>query len=576
MLHLKDNSILMIPQLRSIFLLLALCFLLFFWGLGDIPFYSRGESREGLVVLEMYTTGNWILPLVNGEYIPFKPPLFHWVGVVIASLLGYVSEFIIRFPSALFGLLGVALTYAAGRRLWGEQCGFIAAIVLATSPEWWRAATIAQVDMTLTFFILAALLQFLFVYQERRSGIGESMALALLLGLATLAKGPVGVVLPSLVILGFLWLQRDLAFIKGLHLFAGVVFFLLAAGSWYALAGLQAGTAVFTKQIVEESLFTAVGTYGHFQPPYYFIPVLFLNMLPWSLFFPSLALFLYAERYRLEKEKWFYLLVWFLTVLLFFSLARGKRGIYILPLYPAAALIFGAWWQKLEKGEGTSLWLIRLVGYSIAGCCLLASGILLMHVWGRDVLDLFSLFGSTGKLANLSNNLQALISPSLWVWVCVTLFSMAAVSLIWALARKKWNWVFVSLTVIAVALTLAAKHTYYRSVASERTLKPFMVRVTQRVDPTISLFFYHSFDFGSIFYSGRHISSFQTNSGPLERPFFLLMWEEDWKRLAGRKGLEMLDISEGTGPVGRHRMVLVKVTENVQFSELVFEVSAAN
>ena len=95
-------------------LLVVLCFLLFFWKLGDIPFYSRGEPREGLVVSEMSSSGNWILPLVNADYIPFKPPLFHWSGILVAKVLGRVDEFSVRFPSALFATLGVFLTYLAG------------------------------------------------------------------------------------------------------------------------------------------------------------------------------------------------------------------------------------------------------------------------------------------------------------------------------------------------------------------------------------------------------------------------------------------------------------------------------
>src|SRR3989442_1282516 len=136
-------------KVSSMILLVALCFLLFFWGLGDLPFYNRGEPREGLVVWEMDTSGNWLLPLVNADYIPFKPPLFHWVGVMTSRVLGRVDEFTVRFPSALFGTLGVFLIYLAGARLWGEEAGVVSALVLATSPEWWRAATLAQVDMTL-------------------------------------------------------------------------------------------------------------------------------------------------------------------------------------------------------------------------------------------------------------------------------------------------------------------------------------------------------------------------------------------------------------------------------------------
>ncbi len=189
--------------------LLALCFILFFWQLGAIPFYERGEPREGLVVWEMHKTGNWILPIINGDYIPFKPPFFHWIGALISAVIGEVNELTIRLPSALFATLGVVLVYIAGTRLWNEKTGRLAAVVLATTPGWWRAATMAQVDMTLAFFMTAALLLFYFMYREGRYARGYSMAVGSLLACATLAKGPVGLLVPLLTVCVFLWLRRD-------------------------------------------------------------------------------------------------------------------------------------------------------------------------------------------------------------------------------------------------------------------------------------------------------------------------------------------------------------------------------
>src|SRR5262245_34955429 len=77
---------------RNILFLLAVCFTLVLWQLGALPFFERGEPREALVVWEMHSTGNWILPIINGEYIPFKPPLFHWLGFLVAIVAGRVDE----------------------------------------------------------------------------------------------------------------------------------------------------------------------------------------------------------------------------------------------------------------------------------------------------------------------------------------------------------------------------------------------------------------------------------------------------------------------------------------------------
>jgi 4-amino-4-deoxy-L-arabinose transferase-like glycosyltransferase len=293
------------PQYLSAFV----CLLLFFWGLGDIPFSTKGEPREAVVVWEIYTNGEWVLPLRNGIEIPSKPLLFHWLGAFVSYALGGINELTVRLPSAILATLGVLLTCLAGTRLWGKEAGLIAPLVLATSFEWWRAATIARVDMTLTFFMVAAFLFFFSLYREGKSGRGKTLVLALLLGLATLAKGPVGAFLPCLTAGVFLGLRHDFAFIKKLHPLTGAALFLLVAGSWYALATWWGGERFFVKQLVQENLLrfvaTEAGGTGHQHPFYYFIPNLFLGMAPWSFFFPPLALFLYHRRHTLAQDRTF-------------------------------------------------------------------------------------------------------------------------------------------------------------------------------------------------------------------------------------------------------------------------------
>ncbi len=541
-------------KLRSIFFLLAICFFLFVWRLGDIPFYDRGEPREGLVVWEMYSSGNWILPRVNGDYIPFKPPLFHWIGLLPSKAVGRVDEFTVRFPSALFGTLGVLLTYLAGAFFWGETVGVISGLVLATTTGWWRAATIAQVDMTLAFFMVAAFLLFFFLYRHGRVSINGALGLSALLALATLAKGPAGIIVPGLAFFLFLWFQRDLAFLKRLHPLASGVLFLLVGGSWYAAAMWEGGKSFFLRQIVDENLLTATGTYGHPQPFYYFIPVFFLNMIPWSFFLPSTALFLYRQRGRLRERGFLYPIIWFVTVFVFFSVSFGKRGVYILPLYPAAALLLGAWWVELGRGEVKSLWVTCSVGYFVAISYLLVIAAYILHWrWG--------IFQSANLSDNFSLILRAIIPPSPMVFVCIGLTGTVALLLIWALRGKRWNWVFACFTISAVSAALVTKTVYYPSIAKEKTLKPFMERVKKEVDAKAPLLFYRSFDYGATFYAGRHIASYEERSQDLKPPFYLLMWEEEWKRSRGSKGLEVLDITEGRGSTDRHRLVLVRAME---------------
>jgi len=91
--------------------LLLLCFLLYFWELGQIPFYNYEESKEALIVWEMVNDGGWVLPLRNGTEIPLKPPLFHWCGALIAWISGKANEFAVRSPSAFFSTGSVLMIF---------------------------------------------------------------------------------------------------------------------------------------------------------------------------------------------------------------------------------------------------------------------------------------------------------------------------------------------------------------------------------------------------------------------------------------------------------------------------------
>ena len=135
----------------------TLCVVIYMLSLGDVDFYTKGQPREATVVWEIYHNGNWVLPLRNGHIIPSKPPLFHWLSAAASYVFGGLSEFSIRFPSALLALIGVLVTYRVGAGLWGREAGLAAGLSLATSFEWVRAAATARVDMTLTFFFIMAL-----------------------------------------------------------------------------------------------------------------------------------------------------------------------------------------------------------------------------------------------------------------------------------------------------------------------------------------------------------------------------------------------------------------------------------
>jgi 4-amino-4-deoxy-L-arabinose transferase-like glycosyltransferase len=553
--------------MRDIAILAGFCVILLFFGLSELPFYTRGEPREGLVVWEMYRSGNWILPAVNGDYIPFKPPLFHWLALLVSYLFGRVDELTLRLPSALLATVGVLVIYRVAARLWGQIAGIVAGLVLITCAAWWRAGTDTQVDMTLAFFISAACLYFDFLYHERDFGLLKALGLPLLLGLATLAKGPLGLVLPGIIFFIFLALRRDLAFIQKLHPLTSGIIFLAIAGSWYAAALWQGGPSFFLRQIVDENFRTAAGTYGHYQPIYYYLPVFLENTLPWSFFIPCIALFLYQRRRRLEQERLLFPIVWLISVLIFFSASLGKRGVYILPLYPAFALLLGAWWQQLEQDASGLVSLARWIGFTFMTASLAISlGFSFYYAAQYGLIDAQYVAGLT-RFKNLTRALPLLANMSVVTAMCLGLYLAALCGLAWTLFRRNWRFTFAAVSLMALAVSGIIKSDVLSPVAWERTMKPFMMRVNQQVSVDQPLVFYRDADYGVMFYAHRHIPAYAAEAAKLKPPFFILMWEEDLAELRSRPDLKTLDISEGLGPAGRHRLALLEYQSGASISE---------
>ena len=547
----------------------SLCIVLYMWGLGDVPFYTKGQPREASVVWEIYTNGEWILPLRNGHLIPSKPPLFHWLAALCSFALGELSELTIRLPSAVLAIVGVLLTYYAGSVLWGIEAGLVAGLIVATSFEWLRAATAARVDMTLTACMVMAFVFFLFLYRRQAVSLWQALLFFGCLGLATLAKGPVGAVLPCLTIIVFLAFRRDFAFLCQLHLVPGIVFFLVVAGSWYGLALWQGGEEFFTKQIMKENVlrFFASGAAGagHEHPFYYFIPTFFLGMLPWSFFFPPLVIFLYQRRKTLHEHNFLYLIVWIVTVFLFYSVSSSKRSVYILPLYPAVALLLGAWWQELRRGTvvlpQAFTWILSGGGYGCLG--ILAVGLLGVgsQALGADPLGLIRPFLHPRDQDNLPLFTGIVAEHPLAFAIWAVSVGVAAIGLVFGLRKERWGQVFAGLAVFTIATFLLVQGVFQPTIAAARTFRPFMAQVGEKIGDA-PLFFYRTFDSGALFYANRRIpfyDSIAQDAVQRSVPHFLLMWEEEWKKFAEWPELEETGVSQGTGPKGKQPLILVYV-----------------
>ena len=555
---------------RTVGGLLLLCFLLYFWELGRIPFYNYEESKEALIVWEIVNDGGWILPRRNGTEMPLKPPLFHWIGAGISLLVGQVSEFAVRAPSAVAASAAVVLTFFCGQAWWSWRVGLFAALILATSPEWARWAIHARSDMLLVFFMTAAMLSFFQLWQERASRRSLVYVFYASLGLAILAKGPLGFLLPVLVIVAFLAERRDLQFIWKMKLAGGSLVMVVIAASWYVLATAQGGGEFVSRQILDENVFrffaSEQGGPSRDHSFYYYVPTLCAGMLPWSLFFPALIYALYRSHGQGDAKSR-YLMIWCGVELLFFSLASGKRSNYILPMYPALALLLGVWWQELmDRAAAFSPAVLRL---SKASAVLLGGGFavivvsLLAHGAGIDLAHLVSPFLHPRDQANLPLVAHGLQShfPVVMAWLAIL-----ASALGWyfvGFKREQWMWVFAALTVLMSSSLYFTNALFHPILAKERTYKPFMLGARSTVQDAPLYFYQNAYDYGANFYADRRIPSYTQDLAQLATnhgsQLYLLMREEDWQRLppTASPRLEHLVTSHGRGPDKKHRLALV-------------------
>jgi len=486
---------------------------------------------------------------------------------------GELNELTIRLPSAVLAIVGVLLTFGVGTLLWSAEAGVVAALILATSFEWVRAATTSRVDMTLTVFMVAAFLFFQIIYRRGAVTRWESLLFFFLLGLATLAKGPVGAILPGLTVVVFLVLRRDLGFLKQFSLVSGGILLILIAGSWYGLALWQGGEEFFRTQIMKENVMrffasNSAGA-GHEHPFYYFIPNLFLGMAPWSFFLPALLFFLYQRRQTLHEEELLYPLVWAATIFLFYSAASGKRTVYILPLYPALALLLGYWWQQLRRGTihlpGVLSLLLQGGGYVGFGSILLAMSIIIGQFFGYDPLGLIRPFLHPKDQSNLPFFSGVVRQHPLAFLLWFGVVGPSAFVLLYSIPRQQWGRLFASLVLFTGSTFILVNAVFQPIIANARTFKPFMARVIQKAEGS-SLFFYKAFDNGAVYYANRHIPHYDPALSLSGQSFFLLTWEDEWRKIAARNVTELqeIDISEGTGPKGKLRLVLVEAAANAQ------------
>lgn len=307
------------------------------WGLGGHDLWAPDEPYFAEGAREMIADGQWAVPHVNGVITTDKPPLFFWLIAVFSLPGGEVTPFTARLPSLIAALLCIAITIRLGARFSVERTAFLAAVVLATAQLFWDKARTAQIDSLLCCLIWVSLAAFALWragdVNGRRAGLVFWSAAAL----ATLAKGPVGFLLPLGIALITLVLDRGLARWRSFAPIAGPLVFLLILGVWMAFATIGSGGDYSVWGALKEH-FVDRGLHGmhHKQPFWYYGKMLPTLLLPWS----AIAVGAVVRAWRRRDDPFDRLLLVAASfVVVFFSISTEKRGLYILPAFPAFALM---------------------------------------------------------------------------------------------------------------------------------------------------------------------------------------------------------------------------------------------
>ena len=309
---------------------------LYFWGNGALPVTAPVEVNYTQTAKEMLAAGDFLSPQIYGNYWYDKPIFFYWELLAAFSVFG-VTDFAARFFPALFAAAGLGLTYAFARRLYDERTAFWSALILGTSVLYSFLAKLILTDLSLFVFFGGTLAAFYIGYRERRrSFFYIAYACA---GLAVLTKGPIGFLLPGLIILVFLIAARDLSALGRICLPTGLLVFAAVCAPWYVYMYLVHGADfVNTFLGIHNVLRATVSEHAQWDVWYFYLGIYVLGMFPWSFALP-LALFRAWRVRPVVETRTLFLLVWAIVVPVFFQMMATKYPTYSFPAFLPTAIL---------------------------------------------------------------------------------------------------------------------------------------------------------------------------------------------------------------------------------------------
>lgn len=459
---------------RGLLLVILLSLLINFFNLGALPLLDPDEPVYAETPKEMFQFQEFMSPRIYGEYWYDKPPLYYWLVAGSYKLFG-VNEFAARFPSAALGVVCAAAVYVAARRTFGERAALFSGLVLATSIEYFYLAKAAVTDITLVTCLTLALLCF----WNKRYYWAYAFA-----GLATLAKGPIGLLFPGGILFGYLCLSREFSLLLRMKLGSGLLVYAIVAMPWYWFMYKMHGSAFI-------DTFIGFHNVTRFTSPehpegvlwYYYIPVLLLGFFPWISLLPQTLWNALQERGE-KGRLLLFLMVWAAFIFLFFSVSQTKLVSYILPMYPPLAMLVG--WYIAQLSER----------YPKPRPC----------AWAINLTIMGLLFGG-GMLYGLKE-MPALAQG---VYLQLAVLALMLVAVWWFVWRKDYGWAVGAKVVAMTAFAAILVGVMFPIAAPEFASKNIATELTRHYDGKSPLYVIKFLRPGVSFYSGLYGKEIKTD-----------------------------------------------------------------
>jgi 4-amino-4-deoxy-L-arabinose transferase-like glycosyltransferase len=473
--------------------------------LGSLPLVNPDEGRNAEIAREVAESGAWLVPTYNG--VPYlDKPIFYFKTVALSLEAFGHSEAAARLPSALFALALLLMLYVFCRKEYGERAAGLAIAIVVTCPLFFAFSRIVIFDMPLAFFVCGAVLAgYRAEEREGRARRGYYMIGAAATGFATLVKGPVGFVIPVLVLSSFFIVDRGRGAIRRLFSPLNFFVFFVVVLPWFIGVSLERPDFPHYG-IVEETLkrFTTPA-FHRTNPVYYYIPVMFGACFVWSLLLPEASLAAWRTRRHWSRADRLFV-VWAIVVVAFFSISRSKLPGYVLTAVVAVGVLTARLFERaLEHRSGRAAGIVR-------------HGVLVLAIVS---LGCASLLGAESIHPGLLHDwLGAAVFPRL-----ALVFGIAAIAAVAAAFRRTVPAALAAFMVSSVLL-LAVAFGGIREFAWANSSKA----LAQAVDVSAAgtpVAFLQSYSKGISFYLRRPVTLITDDGGELSSNYVLFMLSRD-------------------------------------------------